>query len=352
MRGTLRWFAGVLGAIVALVLSSPAGHPASLAPHDAGPGSAIAPVTAATSDAAVRVLAEAEGGRRVLFGASTPPGVRDLTGLDAFEQAAGRRAAVFNFYAGWAIPRDRFHPAAMAAVAARGTIPMVTWEPWDFRKGTVDQPDYSLARIGAGAYDDLIRRWAYAAKRYGGPIFLRFAHEMNGRFYPWCEGVNGNGPGSYVRAWRHVYDVVASVGADNVRWVWAPNVEYAHTTPFRELYPGDAYVDWVGLDGYNGGTALPWGGWHSFDQIFASSIRDLRAVAPDKPIMISEVASTEKGGSKAAWIRDFFDSLAHRQNVRAFVWFNWSKETDWRIQSSPEAEQAFATGVADPRYGG
>ena len=285
---------------------------------------------------------------RVLVGVSTPPGPNDLTALGAFEHAAGRRVAVYSFYQGWA--SGGFDGAAMSAIAARGAIPMVTWEPWDYTKG-VDQPAYRLARIAAGAFDGEIRGWATAAKRYGGRILLRFAHEMNASGYPWCEGVNGNAAGSYVRAWRHVHDVFDAVGADNVGWVWAPNVAYAGTTPLRELYPGDRYVDWVALDGYNGGTALPWGGWLPFDRIFGQSIRELRVLAPHKPIMISEVASAEEGGSKAAWIRGFFASLAKEPAVRAFVWFDWNKETDWRIQSSSAAERAFAAGVADPRYG-
>jgi len=293
-------------------------------------------------------VVDAPNHHRVLFGVSTPRGPNDLTALDEFEHAAGRTVAVYTFYEGWA--SSGFDAPAMSAIAARGAIPLVTWEPWDHTKG-VDQPRYSLARIASGAFDEYIRRWAVAAKRFGGPIFLRFAHEMNASHYPWCEGVNGNAPGSYVRAWRHVHDVVESVGADIVRWVWSVNVVHGKTTPLSELYPGDAGVDWVAVDGYNGGTALPWGGWLPFDRIFEPTIRELQALAPHTPIMISEVASTEAGGSKAAWIRDFFAALAARPLIRAFVWFNWDKETDWRIQSSASARRAFAAGVANPRYG-
>ena len=66
--------------------------------------------------------------------------------------------------------------------------------------------------------------------------------------------------------------------------------------------------------------------------------------------MISEVASTEVGGSKAGWVRGFFASLARRPEIAGFVWFHHDKETDWRITSSAPARSAFAAGVADPRY--
>jgi beta-mannanase len=285
----------------------------------------------------------------VLFGVSTPSGPNDLTQLDAFEAAAGKRVAIYSSYQSWQYLG--FDPDEMSAVAARGAIPMVTWEPWDHLKGGVHQPGYSLKAIADGSIDAYITTWAREAKAWGGRIFLRFAHEMNGTWYPWCEGVNGNAPASYVRAWRHVHDIFTAVAATNVRWVWSPIAAFSGSTPFRELYPGDAHVDWVAVDGYNGGVALDWGGWRNFHRIFDASLRRLRELAPDKPIMIAEVASAEQGGSKARWITNFFASLAARPEITAFVWFNWHKETDWRIQSSPASQDAFAAGVADPRYG-
>jgi beta-mannanase len=251
------------------------------------------------------------------------------------------------YFQGWAF--DEFDSTLAAAVAARGTIPEITWEPWDYRAG-LDQPAYSLASIIGGAHDGYIRRWAEEARGHTGPLLVRFAHEMNDRHYPWSEGVNGNRPGQYVAAWRHVVDIFRAVGATNVKWIWSPNVSYTGTIPLAQLYPGDAYVDWVAVDGYNGGTALPWGGWLSFTQIFGTTLMELASLAPRKPIMIGETASTEHGGSKPTWIRDFFAQLDERPQVQGFVWFNHDKETDWRIQSSSLSTEAFAAGVADPRY--
>jgi beta-mannanase len=108
---------------------------------------------------------------------------------------------------------------------------------------------------------------------------------MNGDWFPWDEGVNGNTPGQFVQAWRHVHDIASAVGATNVTWVWCPNV-----TPINnlgEFYPGDAYVDWTCLDGYNWGTD-PNGhliGWQTFDQIYHSAYQAVLAIAPSKPLM-------------------------------------------------------------------
>ena len=101
-----------------------------------------------------------------------------------------------------------------------------------------------------------LRQYASEAKAWGHPFFLRFASEMNGSWVSWSERHSGNSAGQFVQAWRHVHDIFTSVGATNVTWVWCPNTENAYTTPLEDLYPGNAYVDWAGIDGYNFSTDL------------------------------------------------------------------------------------------------
>ena len=305
------------------------------------------PATTTTTTPATTTTTVPPPSGAVLLGVSTPSGPYNLSELDLFEQDAGKRAGVLMYFQGWAY--DEFNASLAASVAARGTIPEITWEPWDYKLG-LDQPAYALARIIDGSHDAYITRWARGAKAYGGPLLVRFAHEMNDRHYPWSEQVNGNQPGQYVAAWRHVVDIFRAEGATNVAWIWAPNVSYAGTTPLAPLYPGDGYVDWIGVDGYNGGTDLPWGGWLTFAQIFGSTLAEIAAITTTKPVMIGETSSAEAGGSKASWITDFFAELRSRPQIQGFVWFNHNKETDWRVQSSEAARLAFASGVADPRY--
>jgi beta-mannanase len=144
--------------------------------------------------------------------------------------------------------------------------------------------------------------------------------------------------------WRHVHDVVAAAGATNVRWVWSPNVAFNGSAPLAPLYPGDAYVDRVGVDGYNWGTSDAAHTWQSFAGVFDTTLAQIAALT-SRPLMLCEVASTESGGDKAAWITDFFATLAHRTDIAAFVWFDANKETDWRLDSSPRAREAFAAGL-------
>ena len=167
---------------------------------------------------------------------------------------------------------------------------------------------------------------------------------MNGNWYPWSEAVNGNRPGEFVRAWRHVHDIFTSVGATNVKWVWSPAAGALDIQGSQ--YPGNAYVDVVGLSVFNGGRALPWGGWRSFARIFEPSYKALEQIAPSKPIQISEVASAERGGNKAAWITNMFSVLHHYPQVKSLIWYDLRKQTNWPITSSRRAARAFAAGAA------
>ena len=88
--------------------------------------------------------------------------------------------------------------------------------------GATTEPDFQLSDVIAGTYDAYIAQFAAEAQDWGHPFFLRFNWEMNGNWFPWSEGVNGNNPGEYVAAWRHVHDIFAAVGATNATWVWCP----------------------------------------------------------------------------------------------------------------------------------
>ena len=262
--------------------------------------------------------------------------------LDRFADEIGRPPAIVMWYEQWGgWDNGRLRLWEVQEVARRGATPLITWDPWDPTAG-LDQPTYRLVNIVRGKFDAYVDFWANELARYGQPVYLRFGHEMNGNWYPWSAGVNGNTAAVYIAAWRRIQRRFVKAGARNVRWVWSPSIEFAGSTPLDQLYPGDAYVDWVGLDGYNWGTSQSWGQWGEFDELFIPSYRRLRSLTA-KPLMIAETASTEVGGDKAGWIRRaFLDHLPHLfPNVKAVIWFHENKETDWRVSSSPEALAAF-----------
>jgi cellulose synthase (UDP-forming) len=268
----------------------------------------------------------------------------DLQTVNAFEHAAHKHASIVMWYSDW--QEGPPSTGQLGAVAQRGSTPEITWEPWDSTKGLYSpQPRYQLRNIIDGKFDAYIRTWAQSLAKWGKPVRLRFAQEMNGNWYPWAESANGNHPGEFVRAWRHVHDIFAAEKATNVRWVWSP----VSGAP-REYFPGYRYVNIVGLTCLNGGTAAFKEGWRSFASICGNSIHQLHALAPKLPIEISEVASAERGGSKAAWIQGMFAFLDHHPEVKSVVWFNIRKQANWPIQSSRAAESTFAAGVRAARY--
>jgi beta-mannanase len=218
---------------------------------------------------------------------------------------------------------------------------MVTWEPWDHTKG-VDQSQYALKTIVSGKHDRYIRQWARDAKTWGKPFYLRFAHEMNGNWNSWSPGVNDNKVGEYAAAWKRVHDIFSKEGATNVRWVWSPNVEYNGSTPFANVYPGDAHVHWVGIDGYNWGTSYPEKAWQELAEVFESSYNKLATIT-NKPMMIAETASTELGGQKGPWIeKGLLNAVPSKcPRVEAVIWFHENKETDWRVNSSQASLDAY-----------
>jgi beta-mannanase len=174
---------------------------------------------------------------------------------------------------------------------------------------------------------------------------------MNSDWTSWSPGVNGNTSEEFVLAWRKVHDIFEQEGATNVRWVWSPVAHYEGATAFEKVYPGHAYADWLGLSGYNWGNTRAWSRWQSFTGIFGESYETLTNTAR-KPIIISEVASAESGGDKAAWIRGAFLREIPRRfpRIRAVVWFHANKENDWRVDSSTASLEAYREIAAKASY--
>src|SRR5687768_16385044 len=106
---------------------------------------------------------------------------------------------------------------------------------------------------------------------------------------------------SYQQAWRKIHDAFKK-NCDQTMWVWAVNhFSVGEGATYTGTYPGDAYVDYIGMDGYNWGDNAVWG-WQGFDTLFSEVYCEMRAKIPNKPILIAETATTEVGGDKDVWI--------------------------------------------------
>jgi hypothetical protein len=266
-------------------------------------------------------------------GASEDPGL-----IDAFGRKVDREPVIVLSYKDWSsLPFDR---AELDSIWNRGAVPMLTWEPW-----TSSGRAFPLRGIADKRFDRYLRRAAGSARLWGKPFFVRFAHEMNGPWFPW--GREGTAR-DYRKAWKHVVDLFRYHGATNVKWVWSPNEDSGGTHPLAPFYPGDEWVDWVAFDGFNfGGTV----GWPSFTTLFGSTY-DRLARLTDRPMMVAETGANEEGGDKAAWIASALRREAPRfSRLRALIWFDDEQpRADFRIDSSPESLGAFRRAVDSPAF--
>lgn len=147
----------------------------------------------------------------------------------------------------------------LRAAHAKGCVPSVTLDPKDYAHPDLTYQKTFLGLTAAGGFDSALAGWAAALRDFGGPVVLRFAHEMNGDWYPYGGGGDADGDGrpdgpeAFIRAWRHAHDVFAAQGASNVLWAFCPNAENfpdrSWNRPFR-YYPGDGYADLVFVDAY------------------------------------------------------------------------------------------------------
>lgn len=278
----------------------------------------------------------------IALGAFIPGASSDASKIDAFSRMIGADPRIVMWYQRWSGEWSGFSAKTADAIAARGAMPMISWEP---TAGPVDDAAWSLRSIVDGSHDAYIRKWVRQVAAWGHPIYVRPMYEMNGWWASWCVRANGNSARDFVSAWRHIVDLGRAAGATNIRWVWSPNVDNDGLgVPFQDLYPGDGYVDWVGLDGFNRGTSWSTTEWQSIEEIFSVSVGHLRQLT-DKPILIGETGSSEIGGDKAAWIRNELAALpTSLPDVRAVVWFDKNETSlgiDWRINSSAASLKAF-----------
>jgi len=281
----------------------------------------------------------------------------DMRALSTFQGMAKKPLSLVSFSAPFAECNGsdctfiNFPLTPMENARGYGAIPFFSWSSSSTPE-TGPQRPWKLSKIIDGSLDPYIRKFATSAKEWGHPFFLRFDWEMNGFWFPWSEGVNGNKKGEYVTAWRHVHDIFTAVGATNATWTWCPNVDFTRKLiPLNQVYPGDAYVDWTCLDGFNWGKRTDSAGWQSFNQVFHETYKRVLKLAPGKPMLLGEVASNEIGGSKSAWIKNMLREVPRYRKLRGLIWFDVKdRNTHWPLESSSKATAAFAKGIQRTVY--
>ena len=278
-----------------------------------------------------------------------------------FESQTGVRLDLVDVYLDWFTPYANVSHS-VKHIASRGALPILTWEAQtittqDILAGTRELPMRDGRRISIDKYvDEFAKGACRSAALTHQPVFIRMLHEMNGNWFAWSigyerDGQRPNSDGSYKAAWIKLHDAFQDRCGDDVRFIWAVNhFSIGEGTSFMGTYPGDDYVDLVGIDGYNWGSRAPWG-WQDFDTLFQPGLCTLEQQT-SKPILIAEVGSSEAGGDKARWIRDLMANIEARERLRGFVWVDHQKyevqidgTMDWHVKSSPTALEAFTEGA-------
>jgi hypothetical protein len=349
---------------------------------DAAPVAAPAPTSCAALPPSEAFPAEG-----VAFGVNPDWGSETLEQFTVATQL--QPAAAVSFTAVPLSGTDRENVRAAAQQVARtGGVLVLTLEPHD-----------GLAAVTDVVVEDVVALLA-EINGDGVPVLLRFAHEMNGSWYPW-----GQQPAAYVETFRRVASAVHA-HAPGTQTMWAPNygggypfpvgehvaqpgtpdfaaldtdgdgVLTAADDPYAPYYPGDDAVDWVGMSLYHWGEVYPWGedavpeptkfvdqltgtyvglsGDESAVPDFAADYADAR----DKPLAVPETAAFVTAGAddathvqiKQAWWRQVLaDDVRERlPRLRLVNWFDWDKhetevgaEVQWSLSGKPEVAAAF-----------
>lgn len=206
-----------------------------------------------------------------------------------------------------------------------------------------------------GKYDDYFHQYAKQIKDFGHPVLFRLNNEMNGDWCTYSSYYTAGDTELYKALWHYVYDIFTQEEVDNAIWVWNPhdlsfpNFKWNHAYLY---YPGDEYVDVVGLTGYNTGNYYPGETWREFPYIYDQLVRAYDAVF-DHPFMITEFGSNSVGGDKVAWLNNMFASIDKYPRIKMAIWWNgidWDSQMNpariYRIDENPEVIKAFRDGLA------
>lgn len=242
--------------------------------------------------------------------------------VSSFEHKVGESMDITPTFVNWDDPFP-------SDIGIKDKILLVFWE----------QYGVTLNSIISGEQDDVIRAFAKEAAKYKGKVILAPLAEMNGTWDPWNGAVPGNTPEMVASAWKRIYSVFGSV--QNVRFAWTvsavPDPE-APGNALRRYYPGDEYVDYIGVDGFNFNEP-----YLTYTKIFSATLDSMRQY--NKPVLLLSIGCAA-GPKKAEWIVDTLAvQIPNEPLIHGWVWFNLLKEKDWRVDADDASFAAFTSAL-------
>lgn len=285
----------------------------------------------------------------VMLGAFVPGNGWDQQNIVSLNEQLTKQLSFVNLFSAFSEDWDQLYWQASAA-ADLGMTPMISWMPVD-----QSRPEENiLPEIELGLWDQYIDEWSQRFLAWRDTyqegakptLLMRFGHEFNGNWYSY-----GDSPDWYVAVYQHIHDRFEVQGVNEyIEWVWSVNnISVDSYNDITRYYPGDDYVDWTSIDGYNWGSNYSWTNWENFTAVYADSYNTLVSNYPEKPILIAEVGSAEPldnpdpawgqngddsdmNEDKDLWNRDMTLALENTfPAIRALCFFNVNKELSWSL---------------------
>jgi len=288
----------------------------------------------------VAPLTPAQG---ALWGAWVAPvnGQTSAQAVAGLETQMGRQLDIVHRYEAW---DDTWPSATELTWAAGGRILFA-----NISVRQMSGSHLSWTAVANGSQDATIDALAGRLKSFGQELYVSFDEEPENRYHadPTTYTL-----ASFVAAYKHLHDRLATDGVTNVAWVWNVTGYSGDESIYPSLYPGDSYVDWVAWDPYNwySCSVNTTNVWQSFDSVVQPfydwvSAGKLSSGSATKPLMLAEYGSIEHNAvpTKGQWFTDEVSTLPNRPNLKAVVYFDENKDCNWPIATSAASTTGFAT---------
>lgn len=408
-QGYLRWRVSTLGGGVLLLHDVHAaphldafltwlegqGYRVAALPARPGPGTGPPPNPCTDPDTTGVKLAPPAGVYHGAYLGVTPDAPVTDAAISAFEALSIKRLALVYFESTWGdngVLNIRFPTTSVRTIWNHGAVPFIRFKPWTTRIEYQADPVVRMKDIvDTTRFDGDMVRWLLAAKATRIPLVVQFGVEVNGNWFPWNGYWNGRGTRTWrdptwpdgPEAYRLAYQKLITLARQNNVWniTWAFHVSHwpepaertSSWNQMRYYYPGDSYIDWLGLSVY--GEMHPYGDpiqWNPFsDLLGATNPQLVGGLSPyqevlaltsssSKPIGIFETAVVEDpaAGDKGAWIRATYSDIGGSRfpRLKSVNWWNerWDNEPPMGpsimlVDSSASSLQGYRAAVSSSR---
>ena len=293
--------------------------------------------------------------------------------VEDFEKKAGKKITWVYFSNSW--KNGIYYPReTIQKIDKMGKIPFIRFMPRRTDKEDIENKTMIMQDIIDGKFDESLKLWAQAAKRDNIPLLMDFALEMTGEWMGWNGKWQGgfkldgygdptypDGPERFRDAYRHIITLFRDEGVNHITWFFHPDIQRMPDEEYNSAkyyYPGDAYIDWIGLSVYGVQFAEEY--WKTFSRSLEEGFTFIKEISQTKPLAILEFGITDdrKDGSKSQWLKDAFADILGAWHFKFSAFIYWNEDWENRdgtmsrlsIDSSKESLDAFRKGIQDPRF--